>query len=220
MREKLEHDLRGLVPDGEPTSTDLQDRTERARAAFEEGLRELAAFAHLVEGGHRLKAAVAQSSDGLRERLDEESSRREALERSLRESMADQQQALDAFRRCFEERTAELESRLASLSSSSTQPPVETMLSEDEVWGATKTAHEAQRAETIRLGGIVKVPELTDAVCRSIHGLNRSRFHELLKKWQGDDRLVLQVCNDPRLEPRADEGIESPRGLLYYVKLL
>jgi hypothetical protein len=87
------------------------------------------------------------------------------------------------------------------------------------VWDATHRAYDHLRRETIRIGGIVKVPELTDAVQKAVPGLTPAAFHDLLQKWQQEDRLTLQLCNDPRLEPRAAEGIQSPRGLLFYVQM-
>jgi hypothetical protein len=88
-------------------------------------------------------------------------------------------------------------------------------VSDDVVWENTRRAYR----ELHRAGHLVKIPELNDAVTRESPGLLRQHFYDLLNKWARDDRLVLQLCNDPRVEPRAHEGIESPRGLLFYVQL-
>jgi len=90
---------------------------------------------------------------------------------------------------------------------------------EQEIWDATREVHAKLREATLRLGGIVKFPELSDAVVSTVPGLTPKQFQAQLLKWHADGRLVLQVCNDRYLEPRADEGIESPRGLLFYVHL-
>jgi hypothetical protein len=80
----------------------------------------------------------------------------------------------------------------------------------DSVWPVARAAHEWLRQENLRIGGVVKVPELTDTVLRSAAGLTATAFHDMLRGWQQEGRLTLQLCNDPRLEPRASEGIQSP----------
>ena len=66
---------------------------------------------------------------------------------------------------------------------------------------------------------LIKVPNLTDRVRAEVPGVTAARFHDLLRLWQSEDRLVLQVCNDPHVEPRSAEGIPSSRGLLFYVEM-
>lgn len=84
---------------------------------------------------------------------------------------------------------------------------------------ALPNAYKAVAAHNERLGGIVTVPELHDELRKAVPGLTREQFHGMLQDLASKDHLVLQVNNDPRLDPRANEGIQSPRGLLSYVKL-
>lgn len=65
----------------------------------------------------------------------------------------------------------------------------------------------------------VKIPDLVDRIVKDHPGMTRQQAHDELHRLQADDKLTLQVVNDRHLEPRADEMIESPRGLLGYVQL-
>jgi hypothetical protein len=87
-------------------------------------------------------------------------------------------------------------------------------------WEVTRRCHAALASAALRMGGIVKVPDLADAVRQQLPGLGVAEFHRLLTAWQAERRLVVQVCNDPDLEPRAAEGIRTPSGLRFYVLML
>ncbi len=67
--------------------------------------------------------------------------------------------------------------------------------------------------------GVVRIPELHDELVKRFPNLSREQFHGILQDMAKNDEAVLQVSNDPRLEPRAAEGIDSPRGKLFTVKL-
>ena len=87
---------------------------------------------------------------------------------------------------------------------------------EAEVWRETE-----QAARTLgRDGKLIKIPELSDRVREAAPGLDADQFLKMLGRWRDEDRLALQVCDDPRLEARANEGIRTQRGLLYYVHLM
>lgn len=90
---------------------------------------------------------------------------------------------------------------------------------EPAAWQATQEAVERLRQASRHLGGTVKIPDLADAVTRAVPGLTVEDFHRMLRQWHEEGRLLLKLCNDPRLEPRAREGIRSDRGLLHYVQL-
>lgn len=108
----------------------------------------------------------------------------------------------------------------ANGSAEATRPPSPTRETpEADTWKTTRTAFEELKRAAIRSGGLVKVPELTDAVRSSHPELTPARFHDLLLKWRGEDRLSLQVCSEKWLEPRGDEGIQSKHGLLFYVQM-
>lgn len=70
-----------------------------------------------------------------------------------------------------------------------------------------------------RTGGIIKVPDLVDKVKETYPDATPEEIHQYLQQMQRDDKLTLQLVNDPRLEPRADEMIRTPTGLRGYVYL-
>jgi hypothetical protein len=88
-----------------------------------------------------------------------------------------------------------------------------------EVFDAMKQAWNELHQETLRIGGIVKVPDLVDRIQAAVPGITAGQIHQQLLRWQKEDKLTVQTVNDPRLEPRRAEMIQSPRGLLGYVQL-
>ncbi len=210
VHQHIEEELTGLdggAGDSVRTArSELQVRGEQVGHEFDTLLAELTAFPRLLSAARSLQAE--------QRRLTEQ---RQPLLQKLQE----QREQLEAFERRMEERFHEwsLATRTVVESALQTHPAPRSTLDDASVWEATRRAADALKQETFRLGGIVKVPELTDAVRRSFSDLTPEVFHNLLKKWQGEDRLTLQLCNDPRLEPRAAEGIATPRGLLFYVQV-
>lgn len=73
------------------------------------------------------------------------------------------------------------------------------------------------KSENQRTGGIINVPELVDRMMASSPGMTQADAHKLLQQWQKEDKLTLQLDNDPRLNPRAKDTIDSPRGRLAFV---
>jgi DNA-binding PadR family transcriptional regulator len=86
-------------------------------------------------------------------------------------------------------------------------------------WQVTKAEYKTLHDKVKTLGLEVIIPELTDQVLGQLPSLSVKEFHALLRSWQVDRRLVLKICNDPYLEPRKNEGIETSEGLLFYVQL-
>lgn len=90
-------------------------------------------------------------------------------------------------------------------------------LTDTALWEATLKAYRQLEIDYAIIGGIVKIPELTDSLRGVYAQLTPEQYHQKLLEWQRQGRLTLQVCNDPHFEPRRAEGIRSPRGLLLYV---
>jgi predicted transcriptional regulator len=224
----LEQECARLDGQGRPAlrggSTDLGARADKAGEAFNKAIAELSAFAGLLSAARDFKNAVEGGQKPALESIQKEAAQLTELEHRVCKTANQQRSQLEAFERQVGERIREFEKRLSaskphdsanpSTSEEGPQSPPESA-----VWEATRRAYEEQHQTTLRIGGFVKIPELTDAVRKAIPRLTAGAFHDLLKKWQQQDRLILQLCNDPRLEPRASEGIESPRGLLFYIQM-
>jgi len=96
-------------------------------------------------------------------------------------------------------------------------PPPEPMPTEQELWQATQAEYRRLYNESFRSGSLVRIPELTDAIRQRFPQVTAQNYANLLRSWQLNDRLVLQVCNNPEGIPRSNEGIMTPNGLLLYV---
>jgi hypothetical protein len=200
----------------------LAERGAAACQAFDATLADLGGLATVAEAARQLRAEVEEATRQARQVVEAEQTRLADLESRLRRESGQQREQLEAFERQLEMRLVDVARRLGEARpgvSDSRSPQPDGQPSEAALWEATRSAYERLRQETLRIGGIVKVPELTDAVMRVGNGLVPAAFHNLLQKWQQEDRLTLQLCNDPRLEPRSAEGISSPRGLLFYVQM-
>ncbi len=212
-RQRLERDLAGLpnVPSMNELVAGLRGKMDAATTAFESAITELCLTAGLAHATHQLKDAILTARSEVEQSLE----RAQQGEQEIRDTASKIQGQMDDFRH-------EFASRIAALSNPTPTPATvvaPTTHSDQAVWDATLAAHSRLREQTLRLGGIVKVPELSDAVASAVPNLTPQEFRTLLTKWHGEGRLVLQVCNDRPLEPRAAEGIESPRGLLFYVHM-
>lgn len=192
----------------------LAQRGEEALRAFDAALDELGGLARLADAVRQVRAEVEAAIAAEKARLAEAETKLRQESASLRERLESwdrQAQACLAELARKQEQAAVPEPRPAPQRNGPPPPAV--------VWEAVRTAHERLKQENSRVGGIVKVPELTDAVMKLVDGLTPGQLHEMLKSYQAEDRLTLQLCNDPRLEPRAAEGIHSSRGLLFYVQM-
>jgi hypothetical protein len=209
----------------EQATSRLAERGQKACEAFDNAVAEMAGLVGVREAAQQVRAEVETAARQARETVEAERARLADLEAGLQQEAQQQRDLLASFERQLEERFADLERRLkasgevANPAPLEPAPPLQSEPSEVAVWDATRLAYERLRRQSLAVGGIVKVPELTDAVTRSLDDLSSVVFHDLLKKWQQEDRLTLQLCNDPRLEPRSSEGIQSPRGLLFYVQM-
>ncbi|MGF1578357.1 MAG: hypothetical protein ACFCD0_03225 [Gemmataceae bacterium] len=90
---------------------------------------------------------------------------------------------------------------------------------EEQVWETMRQSHDEIRRQNSHLGSFVNIPALTDRVTASVGAIPRPQFHEYLRKWQSEDKVILQVCSNPENEPRANEGIPTDNGLLFYVEI-
>jgi hypothetical protein len=210
----------------EEVVADLRGKVEAAQTAYEEAMERVEGVASLLHVARKARETIQTAEETLR-RVEEEAARLREHEARQDPKLRQLETELKQFRQAFESRLAALEQRPANATASepthqatpaTDTPPAHTP-SEEAVWQAARRAHEELRRAAMLLGGIVKVPELTDKVVKAVPGLSREAFHDDLQQWQQDDRLVLQVCNDRSAEPRAPEGIESPRGLLFYVEM-
>jgi hypothetical protein len=211
-------------------ASELRFRSEVAQQSFNSMLAELRAFANLESAAVSFRDTILRSSSPALHRLEEESARlreREEIlrqnveaeaarlqerEEKLQQALARQREELEEFRKEFDSRLKDLGGRTSA--EPATAPAAEVL--EGFAWEATKSAHADLRGRGIP----VKLPELSDEVIKHVPGLSPERFRELLQRWQDADRLVLQRCSDPTVEPRATEGIRSTRGLLFYVQML
>jgi predicted transcriptional regulator len=171
-------------------------------------------YTNLVGGN-----AVVALSAAARAVLHKEQAQVKQAQSQMQAELAQQRRDNEAF----ETRVAQSISELSRQAKPTTQPPQEpppkVVIDGAAVWETTKAAHAKIRLAYLSVGGSVNVPELTEEVRKTLPALSVGEFHNLLQTWQGEDKLTLQVCNDPRREPRASEGIQSPRGLLFYVQM-
>jgi len=90
--------------------------------------------------------------------------------------------------------------------------------SERQVYDAAKAAYDRMEQEFGATSVVPKVSRLVDIVKEKMPGITTEQVHRLLEKWQDEDRLTLQLVNDPHHDPdAARDAIRSPRGLLGYI---
>lgn len=71
--------------------------------------------------------------------------------------------------------------------------------------------------EASRSGVLPTLPELFDDLNKEGSRVSLSDYHRALREWMADGRLKLSVCNDRSCESRSKEGLQSDKGLLFYV---
>jgi predicted transcriptional regulator len=206
----------------------IHQEVARSQAEFERSLEGLQAFAGLIEAGQAFKKALPAAVSGVLARIDAEAGRVQKLETELRQTADQIREQLEQARQEMERRAAAVEEKVRgekkpAAAAGSTPVPSSTSAtapaSDEAVWQATRRAYEQMEQQFKMTSELIKVPNLTDLVRKEISTLTPTQFHDLLQRWQGEDRLVLQVCNDPHFEPRSVEGIPSSRGLLFYVEM-
>jgi hypothetical protein len=205
----------------------IQGEVVRAQTEFERSLDGLQAFASLTAAAQTLKKALPAAVSGALQRIDVEVERVQKLEADLRQTANEIREQVEQARQQMEQRAAAVEEKArsekkpASPDGATPVPssPMAVGPSDEAVWQAMRRAYEQLEQQFKLTSELIKVPNLTDRVRAEMPGLTAARFHELLQRWQREDRLVLQVCNDPHFEPRSADGIPSSRGLLFYVEM-
>jgi hypothetical protein len=206
----------------------IQEEVARAQAGLERSLEGLQAFGSLLRVAQTLEKELPRAVSGALERIDAEAEQVRKLEAELRqradqfrEQMEQSREQMERWAAAVEERTrAERQSAgargpaPAPSSAPAAEPPPDEV-----IWKATRRAYEQLEQRFKLTAELIKVPDLNDSVHAEVPELTVARFHDLLQRWQREDRLVLQVCNDPHVEPRSAEGIPSSRGLLFYVEM-
>jgi hypothetical protein len=206
----------------------IQQEVARAQAEFERSLDGLQVFASLITAGQTFKKSLPAAVSGALQRIDAEAERVKNLETELRQTTEGFRKELAQARQEMERRAAAVEEKARTekklagavvITPTPSSAPAAPPPSDEAIWQATRRAY-AQLEQQFKLTSeLIKVPNLTDIVRKEIPGLTVAQLHDLLQRWQREDRLVLQVCNDPHVEPRSAEGIPSSRGLLLYVEM-
>jgi hypothetical protein len=229
--QRLEQETEKLVGSGAARAafadarTALQGEVARAQADFERALNGLQGYANLMAAAQRFQEALPPAVTQAVARIDAEAERVRKLETELRQTVDQLRAQLAAAHERMERRFAAVEEKVQALPAASPPTPVTVTPTGDgaapseQVWEATRRAYDQLERQFKLTSELIKVPNLTDLVRKEVPGLTVAQFHDLLQKWQGEDQLVLQVCNDPHFEPRAAEGIRSSRGLLFYVEM-
>jgi hypothetical protein len=197
----------------------LEEQQRRAFGDLEAVLRRLEAFGGVAEAAAAFQQRLAGATAAAERAMEAERQLREEQAR-IEQAATEQVRRVEATHQQIAERLNELDRKQASTLAPLVPPGVEVIdgPTDAELWEATRAAYQRLYDETFRFGGIVKVPELTDLVRKTYPDTTPAMFHEALQEWQRQDKLTLQLCNDPHLEPRQSEGIHSPRGLLFYVQ--
>lgn len=226
--QRVENDLGKSGINIESISIELTDHVDRAKKGFVEAAEKLSITSDLHAIFEQLQGRLGDEAEQILLAFQrKQENKQEELKRD-RETVIAEQSKLERMQKEFELRSASLEMGEQASSNGSAPPPQhrngptdanDGIGDESQVKDVTFAAYQSIHRKNLRLGGIVKLPELYDEVRRVQPALRRNRFDDLLLKWQKTDQLVLQVCNDRHLEPRSDEGIESPRGLLFYVQM-
>ncbi len=199
----------------------IEGEVARAKATFERSLQGIQAIAGLGAVAQTLEKSLPAALAGALERIDVEAER-------MKQRQADLRQTAEEFWKDLEQARQEIDRRMAAVDekAQAAKKPVDPVVStpapvpsDDVVWQATRRAYEQLEQQFKLTSELIKVPRLTDLVRGEFPALTPAHFHDLLQRWQREDRLVLQVCNDPHFEPRSSEGIPSPRGLLFYIDM-
>jgi hypothetical protein len=92
---------------------------------------------------------------------------------------------------------------------------------EANLWDATREAYQQLEREmqTLPDKPMPKIPRLVDLIRQKHPEITDAQMHQLLQKWQKEDRLTLQSANDPHMEPTSGRFIQGDRGPLGYIDI-
>jgi hypothetical protein len=147
---------------------------------------------------------------------EQEQARLAELSQQISELAEQQRQQLESLEERITDRVEELVEKIHGDDTLTSAPPPP---DESYLWRVTYSAYEKILAESPRQRGPVQIPQLTDAVRFSFPTMTPVEFHAFLQEWRREDKLKLQPCPEPCPEPRAEEGIPTDDGLLFYVTL-
>lgn len=207
---------------------EIQEKVASAQTEFERALDGLQAFGSLIAAGQAFKKTLPAAVSGVLERMDAEAGRVQKLGEELRQTANQFRKELEQARQQMDQRAAAVEEKARAEKKTAhaggtlpapSRPAAAEPAPDEVIWQALRQAYEQLEQQLKLTTELIKVPNLMDKVRAQVPGLTVARFHDLLQHWQRADRLVLQVCNNPHAEPRSAEGIQSSRGLLFYVEM-
>ncbi len=208
--DRIDSDLKALstVSDSSITAaTDgLRIQAEEALGQLDSVVKDVGAVSRVSEVAQKARESVAKAAKEFETRLTKSAS-------AVTKAVEQQRDSLNRLRDEVEEKREVLHSAQSALPTEPThgQPDPTHLLQ------VTLEAYDRLARSDPASGGVVKIPDLYDAVLRRGEELTLKQFHQLLLGWEEDKRFILEVCNDPYLERRADEGILTGRGLLFYI---
>lgn len=130
-------------------------------------------------------------------------------------SVEDKAKLLDELVEVLDQKSGEPKAKQKSKRQkpSHSKPAQTSKPSESQLWNAMKSS----MTELKKRDEIVIIPELVDKIQEQYPAKNKEEIRKLLQSWQESDYLEIQIANNPEVEDRAQEGIRTPGGLLYYI---
>jgi hypothetical protein len=199
--------------------SEIGRRGEEACKTFDDVLAEQNGLARVTALAREFRASVANT---VAQATKKSESNMELLTQAL-ETAGELKEEMKAVEQRMTDRLTAIEQQVTSGQPKvplSQAVPKRPESAEAEVWAATREGYHRLKRETASTGGIVTIPELSDSVRATFADLSVAAYHRMLLDWEDNGWLVLKLCNDRANEKRANEGIESPRGLLFYVVLV
>lgn len=208
---------------------EMRCKAEEYTKAYENSLKTLSNLAQFMEGARKFQNQVRQESEVAAAKI--EKNCQEALEnlKKLEAQTIPRFSKLEGDILRLKDRLDKIgkeveEWQLQTTSNARQQKkaqaaivPTPKTFSEEEIFQTMKAAHQKYCQDYPYWGDAVTIPDLFDSL--KFRGILDSlpRFHQLLNKWWEERRISLRVCDRPSMEKRAQEGIPSGHGLLFYV---
>jgi RNA polymerase sigma factor (sigma-70 family) len=105
-------------------------------------------------------------------------------------------------------------------STEATQQPETAAITPEQEPAIEKTARVAFDDIERKLNGAsVPIPDIVDAIREKHPEISENQVHDLLLKWQTDDKLVLQAGHTGKTTPNWNRGIPSDKGQLMFVDM-